>query len=336
MAAKTKPETAQTELTITAPQPENSQAEPETKVNPEATEAQPEAETNSVAADSTETAETDADAAQENEPEEESSGAIFQAIGIITGEVNFDEENIASVTVEGKTYPLLYKPHLKVAMFALRLEIEKTGANRQRLIVYPKVTHFPPPNQPHQLAFQLVGFEKEGEPSSVGTELEPFEFKLSGLWQFIPVCRVPVISVFRNFDRERLEKLKEAETAKKVRFMKASHIPVMWKDSLVRPFRFNPKLEKEEQGYPLFFQIKAKFVPEKNGFEFVALLAPPLENPPRFLKASKKDKAAVQQQKKKAKFAGKKSDKPNAKKTEKPSKPQPKPKQKQHSGEEPQ
>lgn len=307
MTAETQVEPNQTNSETTETPPETSETQPETPTESEATQTE------------SDTPETVADAAQESEPEEENSGPIFQAIGIIAGEVNFDEETVATVTVSGQTYPLLYKPHLKVAMVALRLEIEKTGANLHRLIVYPKVTHFPQPNKPYQLAFQLVGFEKEDSPSAIGDELEPFEFRLCGLWQFIPVCRVPVISVFRNFDKERLQKLKETDTAKKVRFMKASHIPVMWKDSPIKPFRFNPKLEKEEQGNPLFFQIKAKFIPQKNGFEFLALLAPPLEKPPRFLKASKKDKAAVQKQNKKGK--------PPAKKSSSAPKPKPKPKE---------
>jgi hypothetical protein len=117
------------------------------------------------------------------------------------------------------------------------------------------------------------------------------------LWQFIPVCRGPVVSIFRNFNRDRLDYIKQAEPAQKVRFMKASHLPLMWKDSPVKPFRFNPKTPKEEQGHPAFIQVKAKFLPTRNLFEFDALLAPPLDKAPKFLKASKADKTAVQQEK---------------------------------------
>jgi hypothetical protein len=81
--------------------------------------------------------------------------------------------------------------------------------------------------------------------------------------------------------------------------MKATHVPLIWKDAPFKPFRFNPKLEKEEQGRPLFLQLKAKFIPAKDGFEFVALLAPPLEKAPKFFKASNDDKATVQKEKRK-------------------------------------
>jgi cell division septation protein DedD len=240
----------------------------------------------------------------EEEPEPETSNAFFQAVGILPGEVSFEEGSIMSkVTVGGKEYRLLFKPRLMSAMVALKLEIKQSGSTTQRLIVYPKVMHFPKQDQPHQLAFQLVGFEKDPASSAISMQLEDFEFKLSGLWQFIPVCRVPVISVFRNFDEtihQNLKKLDEAVAAKKkVNFMKATHVPLIWKDAPFKPFRFNPKLEKEEQGRPLFLQLKAKFIPAKDGFEFVALLAPPLEKAPKFFKASNDDKATVQKQKKK-------------------------------------
>jgi chemotaxis protein histidine kinase CheA len=292
-----------------------------------------------------ETAET-----REPEPEPEHNGAFFQAVGILPGEVSFEEGSIMSkVTVGGKEYPLLFKPRLMSAMVALKLEIKQSGVSTQRLIVYPKVMHFPKPDQPHQLAFQLVGFEKDSANSAISMQLEDFEFKLSGLWQFIPVCRVPVISVFRNFDEtihQNLKKLDEAVAAKKkVNFMKAAHIPLIWKDSPFKPFRFNPKLEKEEQGRPLFLQLKAKFIPAKDGFEFVALLAPPLEKAPKFFKASNDDKATVQKQKKKnAKPSKSKTTPSKAKATpskskskqDKPPQPKPKPrpvKAQQESGE---
>ncbi|MCT7981377.1 hypothetical protein [Laspinema olomoucense] len=263
----------------------------------------PEASAELKTAETTE-ASSELETAETTEQEPEHKGAFFQAVGILPGEVSFEEGSImAKITVGGKEYRLLFKPRLMSAMVALKLEIKQSGSTTQRLIVYPKVMHFPKQDQPHQLAFQLVGFEKDPASSAISTELEDFEFKLSGLWQFIPVCRVPVISVFRNFDEaihQNLKKLDEAVAAKKkVNFMKATHVPLIWKDAPFKPFRFNPKLEKEEQGRPLFLQLKAKFIPAKDGFEFVALLAPPLEKAPKFFKASNDDKATVQKEKKK-------------------------------------
>lgn len=231
----------------------------------------------------------------------ESPAAIFQAVGVITGSVNFTTDGQSTVTIGSYEYPLYYSKRQWDVLNALKKEIENTGNHNQRLVVYPKAIHFPRKEQPHRIAFQLVGFDRGRKLDAVSGELEDLEFKLSGLWQFIPVCSTPCISVFRNFSNERLEFIKQSEPARKVKFMKASHIPLLWKDAPVRPFRFNPKLEKDQQGRAVFVTIKAKFLPGRDVFGFVALTALPQEAAPRFLKASKEDKATVQLAAKKAK-----------------------------------
>ena len=235
----------------------------------------------------------------ENQVEIEEPEAIFQAIGVIVGDVNLNADGKNTVTIGNFDYPLFYIPQKRKVFDALIKEIETTGNRTFRLVVYPKVIHFPRRDQPHSVTFQLVGFDRGREKQTVSAELEDNEFKFSGLWQFIPVCQTPCISVFRNFTRERLEYIKQAEASKKVKFMKASHLPLFWKDSPVRPFRFNPKAEKEDQGHAVFVSLKAKFLPGRNVFGFVALLAPPQETAPRFLKASKKDKATALQESRK-------------------------------------
>ena len=255
----------------------------------------------------------------ENEPDTTSSGALFQAVGIITGKVNFilegDNER-STITIGNKEYPLFYAPRKQRAFEALKKEIEATGESTQRLIVYPKFTHFPGRDQPPNIGFQAVGFDKGRHSEVISQQLQDMEFKLCGLWQFIPVCRTPCISVFKNFTKERLDYIKQSEPARKVKFMKASHLPLFWRDALVPPFRFNPKAPKEEQGRPVFVQIKAKFVPHRDAFEFDSLLELPRELPPKFLKASKDDKATVMAQKKAAlKAAGKQFGPPRGKPT---------------------
>ncbi|AHJ30884.1 hypothetical protein BMF81_02741 [Nodularia spumigena UHCC 0039] len=237
----------------------------------------------------------------DTQEEIEDSGAIFQAIGVIVGDVNLNPDGKNTVTISNFEYPLFYIPQKRKVFDALTKEIETTGNRTFRLVVYPKAIHFPRKDQPHSMTFQLVGFDRGREQQTVSAELQDNEFKFSGLWQFIPVCQTPCISVFRNFTRERLEYIKQAEPTRKVKFMKASHLPLFWKDSPVRPFRFNPKAEKEDQGHPVFVSLKAKFLPGRNVFGFVALLAPPQETAPRFLKASKKDKATALQESKKNK-----------------------------------
>jgi hypothetical protein len=220
------------------------------------------------------------------------SGAIFQAVGILPGDVAFEEQG-ASITVEGKQYRLFYSREHRNAFEALKLNVKANGSS-QRVIVYPYVRHFPKKEQPYQLAFQVVGFiGKTPIEGCISRELQDFEFRIAGLWQFIPVCPTPCITVLKNFSSERVTLIKEATVEEKVRFMKASHIPLLWSNPPVRPFRFNPKLEKEQQGSSAFVQITASFLPDQDTFEFKALRCLPASNSPKGLKAGKKDKAEV-------------------------------------------
>ena len=243
-------------------------------------------------------------------PSSPTEGAFFQAVGIIQGDVTSDGDK-TFVTIGEKSYGLYYASTHKKAYDALKKEIEKTGITQQKLIVYPRITHYPGGKQPYRLQFQLAGFlSQEATGDGLQSVLEEKEFKISGLWQFIPVCRVPCISVFKNFNKERLEFIKSAPLDKKVNYMKASHIPVVWRDAPVSPFRFNPKLDKEAQGKASFVQIKARFNSERDNFEFVSLLGIPTDSPPNYLKAGKKDKLSVAKTKLAAKKAEKRSSLP--------------------------
>lgn len=219
--------------------------------------------------------------------------AIFQAVGILTGDVHFADNGQATLTIGKKEYALFYTPSFRTAFDALFKEVAATGKTKQKLIVYPKIIHFPSKEKPHQIAFQLVAFDKGESKNGIYEFLMDKEFQLRGLWQFIPVCRTPCITVMKNFSKERLDYIKKIDLARKIKFLKSSHIPIFWKDAPIKPFRFNPKAGIE-QGHPAFVQIKAKFIPQKNTFAFVEQLAPPSENAPQFLKASKDDKTSLQ------------------------------------------
>ncbi len=88
----------------------------------------------------------------------ESTTAIFQAVGVITGDVNFTTDGQSTVTIGSYEYPLYYSKRQWDVLNALKKEIENTGNHNQRLVVYPKAIHFPRREQPHRIAFQLVGF----------------------------------------------------------------------------------------------------------------------------------------------------------------------------------
>jgi hypothetical protein len=232
----------------------------------------------------------------------EDSGAIFQAIGVLPCEVQVEPKSF-QVKVEGKTYRLWYASEKRQVAHALRRRVKETGVN-QRLIVYPHVLHLP--KKPYEISFQLVGFVNESAPKRhpALNELQDMEFKLCGFWRFIPVCRIPVVSVHKNFNEERLKIIKEANVQDRVKILKPTHVPLDW-DAPVTPLRFNPKQPKEQMQPPTFVQVLAKFSPERDLFEFIALSSPPANNSPRFMKVRKSDKLEASAAKRKEKAIAK-------------------------------
>ncbi len=240
-----------------------------------------------------------------NSSEEEDSNkytTAFQAVGVVQGKVTIKEEEKLSLELGGKNYELFPGIGRFWAKKGLQKQMAQTGKDDYPLMVYPKITHFPQKHQPHNVYFQLVAFDAGNHPEkeqTTFTELNEGEFKIFGLWQFIPPSRLPCISVFRNYSPKLLEYIKQGELAKKVQITKATHVPIIWKDSPVQPFRFNPKLKKEEQKPLYFVSIKAKFLPEKNLFLFIEQLAEPTQDVPRFLKTRKEDKMELNKQRNK-------------------------------------
>ncbi len=216
----------------------------------------------------------------------------FQAVGIVAAEVKFAEENQSTaIVIEGKEYPLLYIPYRKKTIKLLKAEIEETASTTQRLIVYPQFLHLPG-KEPQQVKFSLLGFVGSNPPSGtlISDVLRDGEFQLSGLWQFIPVCRVPCITVFRNNNKEVKNQLTQLNEITKKRFLKANHIPLLWRDSTAKPFRYNRNLGKEEQADRYFVQVKARFLPSRDCFGFVEEIEPPSDRIPRFIKPKKESK----------------------------------------------
>ncbi|KST65165.1 hypothetical protein [Mastigocoleus testarum] len=82
------------------------------------------------------------------------------------------------------------------------------------------------------------------------------------------------------------------------------HLPLLWKDALVPPFRFDPQ-DKQQKKEIYFVGLKAKFNSQQDAFEFNSLLAPPtLEHPRHFRYKINQEKKASTKSKK-----GKKKDK---------------------------
>ncbi|MGH2414280.1 MAG: hypothetical protein ACRDEA_11460 [Microcystaceae cyanobacterium] len=89
--------------------------------------------------------------------------------------------------------------------------------------------------------------------------------------------RTPVISIYRN----------RGATDPSGKF-KASHLPVlMRRDDGVNPFKFNPKIPKENLPQRWFIQARFKFIPNRNCWGWVEDLAPPTQKFPKYTKPLK-------------------------------------------------
>ncbi|BAT56879.1 unknown protein (plasmid) [Nostoc sp. NIES-3756] len=221
----------------------------------------------------------------------------FQAIGVISGTVKILGTLRAIITISGVEYDLIALKSKHQPLVALKSYLEKNNTQLATLMVYPKAVHFPKKDQPYQIYFELITHRET--PIGIFEELSDGEFKLSGIWQFIPVCEIPCISIYKNLHSDRLDFIKTVDTSLKVKFMKPSHLPLIWHDATVPPFKFNHHLPKSEQDKRYFIQVKAKFSPQENNFIFDSLIGLPTQDLPKFLKASKKDKVKVVKEKRK-------------------------------------
>lgn len=206
---------------------------------------------------------TDPDAGGENEH-------FFQAIATLYGKVEQDSELGYVIKIGGNPYrlfifPSKYRGWLK--------QIENHPDKPLYLRVYPKYQIIP--RQPAEIYFQVVAWAEENQWS------EPGIYIFRGIWQFVPQVRTPVISIYRNRgSKDYTEKFK------------ASHLPVlMRREDQATPFRFNPKIKKEDLPARWFIQAKFRFIPAKNCWGWIADLEPPTQEIPRYKKPIKANEA---------------------------------------------
>ena len=225
----------------------------------------------------------DAKTKSKSKSKSKTSNKIFQGLGIIEGKIvkRFeDNDKYYNVVVGEKSYQLIIN-RKKVTNF---VKATYNPDEIQLLLVYPNLVHYPQPkdgSKPPKLSFTLVAGLEE-----LRHKLEVNEFKLCGIYQQIGVDRGTVISVYRN-KSEKLKSLVNKFEYKAKKILKANHIPILWEDSPVKPFRFNPKLDKDKQSDRYFVEIKARFFTDREQWEFVELLGEPTLELPDFMKAPK-------------------------------------------------
>jgi hypothetical protein len=181
---------------------------------------------------------------------------FFQAIGLIKGLISKGEDGNYIVTFEGQDWKLFGKKRI----------LNRIPEKIMFLTVYPMLFNGT------VFGFQVVAYnEKRPEGLRVN------RFTLRGIWQFIPQFKRPIITVYRNEKRGDWDKCKPL------------HIPILWKDAPVEPFRFRSDLQEDEPKPERYFVgVNARFIPDK-GFGFESLAEDPTKKVPKYLKKQVKE-----------------------------------------------
>ena len=206
--------------------------------------------------------------------------SIFQAIGLIKGRIvketvlneQGEERTLFSVMVEGKKYRVRIEGYKFIAFLK---QFTNNSEQEFYLLVYPYL-QFIPKQQP-ELRFQIVSWQ-----DSPYDNFSVNEFNIRGIWQFIPQYRRPLISIMRNW----MEKEERKKLLEKGQDFKGNHIPIMWRDAPVLPFRFNPR--EKDQAARYFVELKAKFLSKFDSFGVQELLSEPTTTFPRYLLSKRK------------------------------------------------
>jgi hypothetical protein len=209
-------------------------------------------------------------------------GNFYQAVGIIAGVVDFHPEKGYQIEICGKKYRLYFK---KKEIFKCIRENKEA-----RLLVYPRFVHFPKRDEAAKLSFKVVAIESNRKEGLLGL-LNDYEFLLRGIWQFIPVCQTPVITILQNYNADFKKRIAKLNKARKCKELKAIHCPLFWRDAIVNPFKYCKDSESQPDKY--FVSVKARLDFNREAFIFDSLLGLPTTELPNGYRLSKKMKAEV-------------------------------------------
>ena len=203
----------------------------------------------------------------------------FQAIGIVKGDIVLHSDGLLKLSVMykaqvGRSRQLVQKLiPLQAGLGrshiynALKKDVQRNGGANRRLLVYPKIVHLPDRSVDWTTKFIVAGFESSQQESPpIFNQLDDFHFLISGFYQFIPVCRVPCLSVMRNATQESIQRAKSIDNKTiKQKMCKGTHIPVDFvKFQIEPPFKFSPRNPSTKTRK--FIKVKCYYEPENDLF----------------------------------------------------------------------
>lgn len=136
----------------------------------------------------------------------------FQAKGVLEGEISLVEKGLA-IAIDGEQYPLGYTFISRDRDYRkLQEELSSVLVTslRKRVSVYPQVKLI---NKQYRYFFNLVSIQREGK-QGIFSELEPGEFYLSGVWQYVQPNPTPCLSVYRNVTDNFLQMVSRRNTVR--------------------------------------------------------------------------------------------------------------------------
>lgn len=203
----------------------------------------------------------------ETDSEPDTQKTVFQALGTLYGTVTKNNEDIFCIELGQKQYRLFFAGYRYAAF---KKQYENNPNQPLYLRVYPKYLIIP--KKPPVVHFQAIAWGSENQ-----WEDEPGMFTLRGVWQFLPQVRTPVISIYRN-------KGVSDPTGK----FKAAHIPVlMRREDEAHPFKFNPKIAKEDLPPRWFIQAKFRLMTHRDCWGWVEDIEAPTKEIPWYKKPKK-------------------------------------------------
>ena len=214
-----------------------------------------------------------------NQKSDSNEPGIFQAVGLIECTPLVENERL-SIAINATQYELRKIYGSRSQQFELlKQEIEKNGSRQMQLRVYPNIIHDSNKQEIRHL-FSLVRAYAD-KPKCLDS---PSSFVFRGIWQYVPYCSTPVISIHRNIDT--LKCYKRLSTAAKKSFIRPQAFPVVW-SAPVEPFVYDPNLEKSEQMPRYFVSVKAIF--DNGRYKVVSMLNEPTLKIPKFIKPHRKN-----------------------------------------------
>lgn len=204
---------------------------------------------------------------------------IFQAVGLIRCTPRIEGDKLF-VTIGDRDYELKKgRGRWRKQFDELKQEIEQHGSTEMLLRVYPQIIH-DSKNQEIRYWFTLV--RAYFDESQCSDNREDFIFR--GIWNIVPYCDEPVISIHRNINT--LGFYQRLSFKAKKAFIRPQDFPVVW-NAPVEPFVYDPKLEKSEQMPRYFVEVRATF--DDGRYTVVEMLNEPTKEIPKYIKSMKKN-----------------------------------------------